>query len=149
MSQSRQATVCGALWACKCACFTAAAGCLPTALRCHLPPQATANVLASTGVLPALLACLRWLVHEAQQDPAHHTAAVLLAVQHRLLSLLLGVAGRGPACAAMLAQAGAVPAALEVLEAPKVRADCKVVFGGDPCQLIESRLVQLQASTLM
>lgn len=73
-------------------------------------------------MLPSLLACLRWLVHEVEQEPAHHPLSALLALQHRLLSLLHGVAGQGPACAALLAEAGAAPAVQVVLEARKVRA---------------------------
>lgn len=98
-------------------CATACPLCLPL-------PQATADFLRWTGVLPSLLACLRWLAHEARQEPAHLPAASLLALQHELLSLLGDIAGQGPACAALLAEAGAAAALQAVLEAPKVRAGC-------------------------
>lgn len=89
-----------------------------------LPPvsqQTTAGLLRSTALLPPLVACLRWVVREAQEEPPHLPLASLLGAQYWLVALLHGLAARGPGCATLVAQAGGGGVVEAVLGARTVR----------------------------
>ncbi|PRW56260.1 hypothetical protein C2E21_4941 [Chlorella sorokiniana] len=78
--------------------------------------QTIADLLRATSVLPPLLACLRWLVREAQEAAPHVPVATLLTTQQHVLVLTLCVAERGPRCAALVAQAGGRSVAEAILK---------------------------------
>ena len=80
-----------------------------------------AGVICATGVLPPLLACLQWMVREAQEESPHLPLASLLKSQQRMLVFLHDLVARGPTCAALMAEAGADSVLQAILDARKVQ----------------------------
>lgn len=77
--------------------------------------------MRATGVLPPMLACLRWMVREAQEESAHLPLASLLTTQQRMLVFLHDLVARGPTCAALVVEAGTDSVLQAILDARKVR----------------------------
>lgn len=84
--------------------------CMNRHLAARHPPsgqQADAAFLRSSGALPALLACLRWV--SAEPFVARHAESMRpsqLALQHRLLAFLCAAARQGGGAGAALREAG-------------------------------------------